>query len=60
MEKDRLSINGLQVHCLLIIARQTLSVGGDLIWVSMGNLVRAAMQLGLHRDPRHLGKMTLL
>jgi hypothetical protein len=60
MEKDRLSINGLQVHCLLILARQTLSVGGDLIWASMGNLVRVAMQLGLHRDPRHFAKMTLL
>ena len=60
MEKDRLSISGLQVHCLLILARQTLSVGGDLIWVSMGTLVRTAFQLGLHRDPRHFAKVTVL
>lgn len=60
MEKDRLSMSGLQVHCLLILARQTLSIGADLIWVSMGTLVRLAMQLGLHRDPRHFTKMTIL
>ena len=60
MEKDRLSISGLQVQCLLILARQTLSVSGDLIWIAMGTVVRTAMQLGLHRDRKHLKKMTIL
>ncbi|OKL64711.1 hypothetical protein UA08_00524 [Talaromyces atroroseus] len=60
MEKDRLCIRGLQVQCLLILARQSLSVGGDLIWIAMGTLVRTAMQLGLHRDPRQFTKMSLL
>jgi Fungal specific transcription factor domain len=60
MEKDRLSIRGLQVQCLLILARQILSVSGDLIWISMGTLLRTAMQLGLHRDPKHFTKMSLL
>jgi hypothetical protein len=59
MEKDRLSISGLQVQCLLILARQCLSVSGDLIWIAMGTLVRTAMQMGLHRDPRHFAKMSL-
>lgn len=60
LEKDRLTINGLQVHCLTILARQTLSIGGDLIWASMGSLIHRAMQIGLHRDPKHMQKMSLL
>lgn len=60
MEKSRLSIGGLQIQCLLIVARQVLSIGGDLIWVSMGTLVRSAMQMGLHRDPKRFTYMTLL
>ncbi|EED13582.1 conserved hypothetical protein [Talaromyces stipitatus ATCC 10500] len=60
MEKDRIGISGLQVQCLLILARQCLSVSGDLIWVSMGTLLRTAMQMGLHRDPSHLANMSVL
>ncbi|KAI1124923.1 hypothetical protein F5Y10DRAFT_20090 [Nemania abortiva] len=52
VEKDRLSVDSLQVHCLLILACQVLSVGGDLVWVAMGTLMRTAFQLGLHRDPK--------
>ncbi|KXX74696.1 hypothetical protein MMYC01_207953 [Madurella mycetomatis] len=60
LEKDRLSIGGLQIHCLLIIARQIFSVGGDLAWTSMGLLVHHAMQMGFHRDPTHLPPMSAL
>lgn len=60
LEKDRLSINGLQVHCLTILARQIFSVGGDLIWLSMGSLFNIAMQIGLHRDPKYLPTMSTL
>ncbi|KAI1323040.1 hypothetical protein F5Y16DRAFT_19883 [Xylariaceae sp. FL0255] len=60
LEKDRLDLAGLQVHCLAILARQIFSVGGDLVWMSMGSLVHAAMQIGLHRDPKHLPPMSLL
>lgn len=60
MEKDRLSISGLQVQCLLIIARQTLAVGGDLIWIAMGTLVRTAMQMDQHLDLKHLTRMAML
>ncbi|KAI0550380.1 fungal-specific transcription factor domain-containing protein [Xylaria curta] len=59
MEKDRLSIDSIQVHCLLVLARQVLSVSGDLSWISMGTLLRTAMQLGLHRDPRHFQQISV-
>ena len=54
LEKDRLDIGGFQVYCLCIMARQIFSIGGDLIWISMGSLLHRAMQSGLHREPRHL------
>ncbi|KAI8629476.1 hypothetical protein F5Y19DRAFT_433113 [Xylariaceae sp. FL1651] len=60
LEKDRLDIAGLQVRCLATVARQIFSIGGDLMWMSMGSLVHSAMQIGLHRDPKHLPAMTLL
>ncbi|KAI0199281.1 hypothetical protein F4808DRAFT_218935 [Astrocystis sublimbata] len=60
LEKDRLNIQGLQIHCLAMIARQIFSVGGDLVWMSMGSLIHRAMQIGLHRDPKHLPTMSLL
>ncbi|CAI0649383.1 unnamed protein product, partial [Colletotrichum noveboracense] len=60
LEKDRLGITGLQVHCLTMLARQIFSVGGDLTWMSMGSLIHRAMQIGLHRDPKHLPKMSFL
>jgi hypothetical protein len=60
MEKNRISISGLQVQCLLVLARQALCVGGDLIWIAMGTTVRTAMQMGLHRDPKHFKNMTVL
>ncbi|KAF2811584.1 uncharacterized protein BDZ99DRAFT_507974 [Mytilinidion resinicola] len=60
MEKDRLSISGLQVQCLLFLARQTLAISGDLTWIAIGTLVHTAMQMGLHRDPKHFVKLSIL
>ncbi|KAK0620882.1 fungal-specific transcription factor domain-containing protein [Immersiella caudata] len=54
------SFEGLQVFCLLHIARETCGVGDDLGWVSAGSILRVAMQMGLHRDPENLGKMSTL
>ncbi|KAH7035825.1 uncharacterized protein B0I36DRAFT_217064, partial [Microdochium trichocladiopsis] len=54
VEKDRLDVSGLQIHCLTLLARQIYSVGGDLVWMSAGTLLHTAMQMGLHRDPKHL------
>lgn len=60
LEKDRLDVHGLQIHCLAILARQIFSIGGDLVWISMGSLIHRAMQIGLHRDPKHLPSMSFL
>ncbi|TVY68790.1 Transcription factor lepE [Lachnellula suecica] len=60
LEKGRLNITGLQIHCLTILARQSFSIGADLLWMSMGSLVHTAMQMGLHRDPVHLPGMSVL
>ncbi|KAK4035244.1 hypothetical protein C8A01DRAFT_18057 [Parachaetomium inaequale] len=60
LEKDRLDVAGLQIHCLAMLARQIFSIGGDTVWVSMGSLLHGAMQIGLHRDPKHLPAMPVL
>jgi Fungal specific transcription factor domain len=60
LEKSRINISGLQIQCLLILARQALYIGGDLVWVSMGTVVRTAVQMGLHRDPKNFKNMTML
>lgn len=60
LEKDRLSITGLQIYCLTILSRQIFSVGGDLTWISTGSLVQTAMQMGLHREPKHFPDITPL
>ncbi|TVY35307.1 Transcription factor [Lachnellula subtilissima] len=59
-EKSRLSIAGLQLHCLLLIARQSLVVVADLVWISAGSLVRRAFSMGLHRDPKYFPNMSVL
>jgi hypothetical protein len=59
-KKERLSIDTLQIQCLLILARQALAIGADLAYVEMGALVGTAIQMGLHRDPRHFKNMKLL
>ncbi|EEU36577.1 uncharacterized protein NECHADRAFT_14180, partial [Fusarium vanettenii 77-13-4] len=60
LKKDRLDLSGLQIYCLTILARQIFSIGVDLAWISVGSLVHRAMQVGLHRDPKHLPPMSLL
>ncbi|RYO93406.1 hypothetical protein DL766_000796 [Monosporascus sp. MC13-8B] len=60
LEKDRLDIAGLQIHCLANLARQIFSIGGDLVWMSTGSIVHRAMQIGLHRDPKHFPAMSVL
>ncbi|KAF7595523.1 hypothetical protein BBP40_005859 [Aspergillus hancockii] len=59
-EKDRLTIDGIQIHCLLLLSRQVNRVGPDLVWISAGSLVRMAMQMGLHQDPNDLRPMSSL
>lgn len=50
-EKDRLNLDGVRIHCLLLLARQTNSLNGDTVWLSAGSLLHAAMHVGLHIDP---------
>lgn len=59
-DKDRLSIDGLQIQCLLVLTRQVLAIGADLVYLTMGQVIHMAIQMGLHRDPRHFHKMNTL
>ncbi|KAK0108680.1 hypothetical protein ONS95_003472 [Cadophora gregata] len=59
-EKKRLHISGLQIHCLILIARLDNGVAGDLVWNSAGALIRTAFQMGYHRDPKFLPQMSAL
>lgn len=58
LEKDRLSISGIQIYCLTLLGRQVFAIGGDLVWTSTGSLINRAMQMGLHRDPKYLPPMS--
>ncbi|RAK97559.1 putative C6 transcription factor [Aspergillus ibericus CBS 121593] len=58
--KSRLTIQSLQIHILLLIAREATGIGPTLVWISTGELLRTAVNMGLHRDPKHLPHATLL
>ncbi|KAL7923073.1 fungal-specific transcription factor domain-containing protein [Trichoderma austrokoningii] len=58
-EKKRMNIEGIQIQCLLLLAKSTCNAGVDMVWMMAGNLVRNAMFVGLHRDPQYLGDMTI-
>lgn len=55
--KSRLNMAGLQIHILVLLARQVCNVEGDHVWMAAGSLLRTAMYLGLHRDPSYFGKI---
>ncbi|RFU35389.1 hypothetical protein B7463_g930, partial [Scytalidium lignicola] len=59
-DKSRLSLTGIQIHCLLVLARQTTSTGSNLVWISVGSLLRMAMQTGLHLDSKHFPRISIL
>jgi hypothetical protein len=56
--KSRLGIQSLQTDLLLLLARETVGVGGEPTWISAGALLRRAMYMGFHRDPEHLPNKT--
>ncbi|KAK8042893.1 hypothetical protein PG994_013376 [Apiospora phragmitis] len=56
--KSKLTIAGLQIMLLLHFAREVAGVSGDLTWISMGSVVRSAIAMGLHRDPKRLPNMS--
>ncbi|KAH9995344.1 hypothetical protein F4779DRAFT_623218 [Xylariaceae sp. FL0662B] len=56
--KSKLTIMGLQIMLLLSLAREAASIGADLVWLSAGQIIRTAIYMGLHRDPKKLHNMT--
>ncbi|OTB16142.1 hypothetical protein K445DRAFT_350935 [Daldinia sp. EC12] len=56
--KHRLNLQYLQNNILLLLAREFVDVGPDLVWISAGTLVRIAVYMGLHKDPTRLPKMS--
>lgn len=50
VDKTRLSTEGLQQLCLLLLARLAHDVDGDVLDLTSGYLLRAAMQMGFHID----------
>ncbi|KAF3019294.1 hypothetical protein E8E14_008063 [Neopestalotiopsis sp. 37M] len=58
--KRRLTLQGLQVHILLLLAREVVDVGHDSVYISAGDLFRRAVIMGLHRDPKHLPHKSIL
>jgi hypothetical protein len=59
-EKGRLHISGVQIYCLVLLARLDNAVAGDLVWISAGALLRITFQMGFHRDPKYLPPMSQL
>lgn len=59
--KYHTTLDGIQLLCLLIIARQvTKSIHGDVVSCLVGSLLKAAMSQGLHHDPAYLPEMSIL
>ncbi|KAF6821166.1 C6 zinc finger domain-containing protein [Colletotrichum musicola] len=57
-EKSRMTMTGLQIRVLMHHLRHTANIGCDLSWIGAGSLVRTAMYMGMHRDPRGLVRMS--
>ncbi|RDL29970.1 uncharacterized protein BP5553_10597 [Venustampulla echinocandica] len=59
-EKGRLNTSTIQVQCLLLLARPIYNIGGDMIWITAGSVMRAAINMGFHRDPKHFPRISML
>ncbi|KAM5377375.1 hypothetical protein ACJZ2D_005056 [Fusarium nematophilum] len=59
-EKTTHNLDGLQVFCLLLLARQaTFNCQGATSWLSSGSLLRMAITMGLHRNPDMFSGLSL-
>ncbi|KAF3003501.1 hypothetical protein E8E13_004646 [Curvularia kusanoi] len=58
--KSQLGIRFLQNNILILLARELVDVGGELIWITAGAVVRSAVYMGLHKDPAELRHMSVL
>ncbi|KAE8394223.1 hypothetical protein ETB97_011671 [Aspergillus alliaceus] len=56
-EKSTRNLDGIQVFCLLLVSRKSNLIGSS-PWLSTGSLLRMAMTMGLHRDPRGFPNLT--
>ncbi|KAL4802613.1 fungal-specific transcription factor domain-containing protein [Aspergillus unguis] len=52
------NIDILQIQCLLMIARQSLAVDGDVVWITSGSLIHSATVMGMSLEPTRFAKMT--
>ena len=57
--KKKLAFEHLQLMCLLCIASANEAGPEPDAWIDAGDLMRRAMSLDLHRDPRFLGPMSM-
>jgi hypothetical protein len=58
--KSQLGVQYLQISILLLLARELVDVGSELVWISAGAVFRAAVYVGLHKDPSQLPRTTTL
>jgi hypothetical protein len=57
--KSRPTIEGVQIMCLLTLSREhTQGTYGDKAYIQSGTLLRAAISIGLHRDPVKLPQVS--
>ncbi|KAH6971359.1 hypothetical protein BKA56DRAFT_557156 [Ilyonectria sp. MPI-CAGE-AT-0026] len=60
IDKHRLTLDTLQIYCLVLLTRQTSAgFGDDLVWISAGSLLHISFTMGLHRDPSHFQGLSL-
>lgn len=57
--KSKLGICFLQNNILILLARELVDVGGELIWISAGAVVRSAVYMGMHKDPARFRNMPI-
>lgn len=58
-EKLGLTFTGMQIFCLLILARHTTyNCPGMSAWLSESSLLRMAVSMGLHRDPSNFPSLS--
>ena len=50
-ERSTMNLGGVQVYCLLVLARQATYICPGPTWISTSSLLSTAMSIGLHRDP---------
>ncbi|KAL5360405.1 fungal-specific transcription factor domain-containing protein [Aspergillus floccosus] len=54
----QLSVDVIQIKCLLLLAQQATAWEGDLAGMASGSLIREAMLMGLHRDPANFAHLS--